>query len=286
VHIVPLAPNLAAPHRLLDGVRRAIGGADEAILCVAFASRAGVALVENELRALAEKKRVSLLVTTTFGTTTPAALARAAELGVDVRVLNPSGGTYHPKVYLGRHDDQVRAVVGSANLTGGLVSNIEFATLLEGEMQARELAITLEWTRDLWSSSKALEIDRGQVEEECFSPEVFAMIREVVAADPVVRTLKDGKPNRIVDVSDEAVYVETNRSKERGGRPKLIPAWMIMVAWDVLRARGSMEESLLTNKELVEDFQIHRSSFVLALLARFPGVVAVKAPMGVRLGAG
>jgi hypothetical protein len=85
----------------------------------------------RRLRARADQERAcQLLVTTTFGTSTAAALSVAYDAGVDVRVLNPRGVTYHPKVYVGRRDDRVSVVVGSANLTSGLVKNVEAAVLL------------------------------------------------------------------------------------------------------------------------------------------------------------
>jgi hypothetical protein len=40
-------------------------------------------------------------------------------------VLNPAGGKFHPKLYLTRSPASAVAVVGSANLTSGLVANID-----------------------------------------------------------------------------------------------------------------------------------------------------------------
>ena len=42
---------------------------------------------------------------------------------------------------------------------------------------------------------------------------------------------------------------------------------MLNLAWDTLRARGR-----LSNREMLEELRIHRSSFVCAVLARLPGV--------------
>ena len=63
---------------LLKAVRGTLEGADEAILCVAFVQQRGVHLVEKELEALAARKAPArLVVTTTFDTTTQAALGLA-----------------------------------------------------------------------------------------------------------------------------------------------------------------------------------------------------------------
>ena len=91
-------------------------------MCVAFANEPGVNLIRPQLRELGSHAR--LLVTTTFATTRPSALATAHKLGAEVRVLNPSGGTYHPEVILADSSDTGSGMlVGSANLTGGLVHN-------------------------------------------------------------------------------------------------------------------------------------------------------------------
>jgi hypothetical protein len=42
---------------------------------------------------------------------------------------------------------------------------------------------------------------------------------------------------------------------------------MLNLAWDALRAKMR-----LSNRELLEEMRVHRSSFVCALLARLPGV--------------
>jgi hypothetical protein len=42
---------------------------------------------------------------------------------------------------------------------------------------------------------------------------------------------------------------------------------MLNLAWDALRARGR-----LTNRELLDELRVHRSSFVCGILARLPGV--------------
>ena len=245
--------------------------AEEACLCVAFASPAGVHLVEKELGRL--RGRARLLVTTQFGTTTAGALGRARALGAEVRVLNPAGSrTYHPKLYLGRTRGRLAAVIGSANLTGGLVSNIEAAVHLEGT--PRDDALAEAWSRaeTWWADRLAAPWHPGAVAEPepdwGGDPALFDLVRREVARDPVFATL-GGAPRRNVaaGVAPEGVYVETARSRGRGSGAQLVPGWMIGLAWDALRARGT-----LTNRSLLDELHVHRSSFVCALLARLPGV--------------
>lgn len=118
--------------RLLDSVREQLGECDEALLCVAFASRGGVHLLSRQLRRLGPNSR--LLVTNVFGSTTTEALVAAQDLGADVRILNLRGGTYHPKLYLSVSGASASATIGSANLTNGLVGNVGQLTV---KLQAR-----------------------------------------------------------------------------------------------------------------------------------------------------
>jgi hypothetical protein len=72
---------------LLPAIRSALDGADDAILCVAFANRRGVNLLQPRLSALGHRCR--LLVTSVFGgPTTGDALAVAADLRVHVRITS------------------------------------------------------------------------------------------------------------------------------------------------------------------------------------------------------
>src|ERR1700690_2783856 len=66
----------------------------------------------------------------------------------------PSGGTYHPKVYLARRGDEATAIIGSANLTGGLVNNVEAAIVLRGHRDDRPIADAWSWAEDLWSDPR------------------------------------------------------------------------------------------------------------------------------------
>lgn len=95
-------------------------------------------------------------------------------------------------------------------------------------------------------------------------------IAEVVAGSDVVETLSNKRANRIVSFDRAGVWVETQRSRERGAGPQLVPAWMIVVAWEQLCKNGT-----LSHIELLHDMKVMRSAFVCALLGQFPDVVVV-----------
>lgn len=62
-------------------------------------------------------------------------------------------------------------------------------------------------------------------------------------------------------------YTDVRQVKGRGSGPRVVPAWMIAVAWDWLCKRGTLGQV-----ELLNDLNVKRSAFVCALLARFSDV--------------
>ncbi len=255
---------------LLPAVRSTLDGSDEAFLCVAFVHSRGLHLLEKELDGL--KRRdvpARMLVTTTFQED-GSALSLASSLGLRVHVLNPGGGkTFHPKIYLGRRGDEVRAVIGSANLTGGLATNLEAAVSLVGTLRDEPIARAWNWASELWSDERVAPwmARAGEKVEDPFEPSLLKAMRAEVKRDPIFRTLSQGRPNRVVELTPVEAFVVTERSLQKTRGPESIPAWMFNLAWDRLRSFGT-----LTNRELLDDMRVHRSSAVCAMLARVPGV--------------
>ena len=267
---------------LLHGVRETLRGAERAQLCVAFVSMEGVQLLRPELKELGNRAR--LLVTTVFRTTSPEALDEAAALGVEVATLNPGGSrTYHPKLYVARRGEGLDAVIGSANMTGGLVGNVEIATRLSGTRRDSALLDAWDWADRVWThpsvkpwvggeagaeSQTQMELDLWRAIQGVFEP---SSVR-----DRVVQTLGPSpKRNRITRVLRTGLYVETDRTRARGSGPQVVPAWMFNVAWTYLKAHGR-----LTNPHLLKVLRVYRSTAVLATLAQLPGVrVASRKPI-------
>lgn len=258
-------------HTLLEGVRHTLRDSADAFLCVAFADHRGIHLLRDELE---ERHRLKiptrLLVTTTFGATESSALATARNLGIHVRVLNPGGRTFHPKVYLGAADSALQAIIGSANLTAGLATNLEAGVWLRGTKSERPLAEAWSWAESLWRDPRSQDWEVRAVFEprhEIFAPELWGFLEREVRRDPVFLTLGPRpKPNRVTDVTPEALYVETERSRQRNQR-EAIPAWMFNLAWEYLNTHGK-----LSNRVLLNELRVHRSSAVCAILGRHPAV--------------
>ena len=224
------------------------------------------------------------MVTSSFsGETTATALASAAAMHIGVRVLNPSSGTFHPKLYLARKGTASVAVVGSANLTGGLVSNIEAAAVLKGALD--DPAIADAWTlgERLWDHPANISWSAGRLSlpPEELGDELLAALRRAVPDGSVLGTLAEGRPNLVTAVTPQGVYVVTASSKAKGLPAQLVPAWMLQLAWDYLRLHRA-----LTNHYLLaaDGLNVKRSSAVCTLLARLPGVEVVSTrPIALRL---
>ncbi len=270
------AVDTLGPRRILPALRRVLDEADDALLCTAFVSGTGVQLIRRSLQRLGPRAR--LLVTTQFGSTEPAALNDAASLGVDVRVLNLGTGTYHPKLYLGASPSgAAAALVGSANLTRGLVANVESGLVLRGSRSLDALEAAWGLGERLWADPRAVRwMPVANAEPERLEPDLARQIADAVARSPDFPTLgRRPRPNRVVAATPEGVFVETERSARRGA-PQRVPAWMIQVAYDDLRLQGTLD-----NRRLLADdgLSVKRSSFVCALLARLPGVEVVPGPV-------
>ena len=254
---------------LLSSIRSVLEDAEDALLCVAFAREEGVRLLGKELEAAGRaQRRVRLLATTVFGGS-ESALDLAAGLGAEVRVLNPrSRSTYHPKAYLGRSHRRRSGVIGSANLTSGLVNNIELGVHLVGGAHAQVLTRAWEVCEALWNDEDARKWvpDQKRAPTE-IEPELRRLLQQLVRRDPVVLTVSDGRRNRVTEITPGELYVETGRTQARGTGAQPIPAWMLNLAWETLRTQGE-----ISNARLLNELRVHRSSAVCALMARLPGV--------------
>lgn len=251
---------------LLPTLRGLLGSADDAVLAMAFVDTRGIHLVGAELRDLGVRGR--LVATSVFsGDRTHAAFAAAAELGTRCRLLNPSRGTFHPKVIVAHRNGSPQAMVGSANLTTGLLANVEAGVVVDGSA-AEEISELVEmW----WSDRAAVDWRPPAVPvPDILDADLWELVRGCIQPGEVVHTLADGRPNTVVEVNRAGLWVETERSRRTGTGPQLVEPRMLEVAWAALLSDGE-----LTNQRLLGELRVHRSSFVCALLAHLPGVRVV-----------
>ncbi|BBX88400.1 hypothetical protein [Mycolicibacterium boenickei] len=101
--------------------------------------------------------------------------------------------------------------------------------------------------------------------------DLLERITGMIAGSDAIETLSNKRSNWITSFDRAGVWVETERSRARGAGPQLVPAWMIVAAWERLRENGT-----LSHIELLKDMKVMRSAFVCALLAQFSDVVVVQ----------
>jgi hypothetical protein len=257
---------------LLPSLRSTLAAGDEGLLCVAFVNRKGVALLAEELSQLVERGHCRLLLTSVFGGGDSGVTAPAAqgllEIGVDLRVLNWTGGTYHPKMFLTRRRGSSQGLIGSGNLTSGLLSNVETGIHLRGPVGWEPLRDAWRVAEQLWEHPQTKAWSGAcQTGPEPMTESLLSMLLEHVGPGSEVRTIAGGKPNLIVEISAEGVWVETESSRRKGVGPQRVDPWMLDLAWAELTSAGEVSNDWLLNKR-----RVHRSSFVCAALAHMPGV--------------
>jgi hypothetical protein len=162
----------------------------------------------------------------------------------------------------------------SANLTSGLLRNIEVAALLAGSDDADPLAQLWRQAEGWWAHPAALPWTPPVTTpaHDRFLPDLWSSLRRVLRAGTTVSTLTDRRPNLVVEVTGEAVWIETERTRRLGRGPEPVPAWMFNIAWEHLAAHGR-----LTNRHLLasDGLNVKRSSAVCAVLALLPEVEVV-----------
>ena len=122
----------------------AIEQSEDIRMAAAFMTVSGLSMIEPSIRTtLQSGALVEFLVGLDLNTTEPEALLRLFDVSLNSPGLTiycyaslAPGIVYHPKMYLFREDDDVKAIVGSSNLTsGGLQNNIEVNIVVEARIQ-------------------------------------------------------------------------------------------------------------------------------------------------------
>lgn len=95
-----------------------------------------------------------LVIGTHLYQTQPRALERVSDLKA-AKVMPPTGDLFHPKVYLFRNGQRIRAVVGSPNLThGAMTRNIEASVLLDGTDDDKALTDLCRFVEGAWNGAE------------------------------------------------------------------------------------------------------------------------------------
>lgn len=117
-----------------------------------------------------------------------------------------------------------------------------------------------------WADPHAVDWQApGRPVVDVLDSKLWELFRANIRPGDVLPTVADGRPNMVVRVDRAGVWVETERSRRSGSGPQPIEPRMIEVGYAALVADGE-----LTNRRLLRELRVHRSSFVCALLARLP----------------
>ena len=97
--------------------------------------------------------------------------------------------------------------------------------------------------------------------------DLYERIVRSVAEGDELRTLSNQRSNLIISIDRDGIQVATQRSARMGTGPRLVPAWVVVRAWEHSCTRG-----YLTQEGLLHGLEVKRSAFVCALLAKLPDV--------------
>lgn len=101
-------------------------------------------------------KFTHLVIGTHFYQTSPDLLEKFQDLKA-ARMMLPTGGTFHPKVYLFHVGDETAAVVGSHNLTrAAFATNTEAALLVRGSASSQPIAQLSRFVKQEWLRAKPI----------------------------------------------------------------------------------------------------------------------------------
>lgn len=117
-------------------------------------------------KALRLEKVTQATIGIEFAQTEPAALRALLACGDGVlKVIEDTGGVFHPKVIIGLRGREARALVGSSNFTHkGFAGNTEMNLLLEGHADEAPLADLLAFVEQQWTHSRAFVPDAAWLE--------------------------------------------------------------------------------------------------------------------------
>jgi len=137
----------------LEAFLDTVDWAEDLDLVYAWAHSGEGAAAHWEALAAASAKLRRVVIGVSFLQTEAAALEQLLEWGC-LRVIDQKDGTFHPKVTLARRGEEVRALVGSSNLTrGGFGPNTELNILTEGRSNDAEFAKLTDLVNGIWSRS-------------------------------------------------------------------------------------------------------------------------------------
>lgn len=200
---------LVNPAEHISALRKVVQWADELHFAYAWATSSGGEAEHWRVIPLDRVKRAILGIH--FAQTEPAVLRALRARGV-LRVVPDTGGVFHPKLLVGMKGDNMRAIVGSSNLTaGGFSGNTEVSLLLSGSVTSPVLAKLASFIEDQWRHPRTFIPDQEWLDR----------YEQVYAGRPKPPKVGEtrGTPRQIRTASDLAIdwpsYVDLIGRQER-----------------------------------------------------------------------
>lgn len=132
--------------------------AEELLFAVAYVKESGV----NAILEKFSGKSAKLLCNLDMGITQLSGIKKLLQNDVEVRIYQSKEGTFHPKIWLFGRDGQWKMLIGSANMTeAALMKNVE-ASILVGEQDTIQPAVTFFYY--LWNGENSISIGMEDLE--------------------------------------------------------------------------------------------------------------------------
>lgn len=194
--------------KLADNLNKAFGWADEIDIAVAYLKTTGY----NSIKSLLDQKNVRILVGFDFWLTDAFPLKDILNKAYPCKVyrtpMTTEERSYHPKIYIARRGNEIRAIVGSSNLTwGGLYSNIEGNILICGLKEEPEISEIMDFFEKKWRSSLAQYINANLISEYSILKQQYEVHTDPIYAKPSFAFRKErisSKGNAVIACMTEA----------------------------------------------------------------------------------
>ncbi len=203
--------------------------AGEARLIVAYVRENGVDMILDDIRG----KPVKLLCSLDMGITQLSGIRKLLENDVEVRIYKSNEGTFHPKVWLFKNNDQWKVLVGSANLTAAaLVDNVEASVFID------DINITFSavmFFNYLWEAKNSNDVtleDISQLEEQLRKRQ---SIRRIGASLPLTTENESEKIQKLFSFVTD--WIDISKSEQQG----ISSLWR---GWYIIPDQGYVDDYL------------------------------------------
>lgn len=147
-----------------DIITTELKNAEEVLLVVAYVRENGVDVILDNIK----NKSTKLLCSLDMGITQLSAIKKLIENGVEVKVYQSNGGTFHPKIWLfGKNRTSWRMLIGSANLTrAAFIDNVEASVLVVDKNTTSNALMFFNYLWDKKNSSTITLDEVGYLQEK------------------------------------------------------------------------------------------------------------------------